>query len=73
MLAKRSSVPKATLHGWVTGRKALKLEQVRMVADALEVSFYWLIFGEQERTNFKTTVTRPLFKGIVKMSLEEII
>ena len=47
-LARVSGVPKATLNGWTTGRKALDLDQVRRVSEALKIAFYELVFGERE-------------------------
>ncbi len=47
-LARRSGVPKTTLHGWCTGRAVQNLEQLRRVAAALEVSVHYLAFGSED-------------------------
>ena len=44
-LARRSGVPKTTIHGWTTGRAVQDLNQLRKVASILEVSVHYLIFG----------------------------
>jgi hypothetical protein len=47
-LARRSGVPKTTLHGWSNGRAVQNLEQLRKVACALEVTVYYLAFGRED-------------------------
>ncbi len=44
-LARRSGVPKTTIHGWTTGRAVQDLNQLRKVASTLEVSLHFLAFG----------------------------
>ena len=44
-LAKKSSVPKATLHGWVTGRTVRDMVQLKRVAIELRTPLYRLLFG----------------------------
>jgi len=47
-LARRSGVPKTTLHGWCAGRSVQNLDQLRRVAAALEVSVHYLAFCSED-------------------------
>lgn len=72
-LAKTSGVPRATLHGWTTGRSALDLNQVKKVALALEVSLHELIFGEPDPYEVPTDeLLKELFTGDVRVSIHRI-
>jgi len=83
-LARRSGVPKTTLHGWSNGRAVQNLEQLRRVSCALEVSVHYLAFGRedpfarraQEATQkTKTSIITPevlkqVFDGHVRVIIE---
>ena len=47
-LARQAHVPKATLHGWITGRAVRDLEQVRRVALVLKIPLYGLLFSDRD-------------------------
>lgn len=47
-LAKESGVKQPTLHGWSTGRSVQNLDDLRKVCDVLEVSMFYLLFGEKD-------------------------
>jgi transcriptional regulator with XRE-family HTH domain len=72
-LARESGVPKATLHGWVTGRSALNLDQLKKVASSLEVTMHELVFGAPdpyERPGEE--ILKELFTGDVRVSIHRI-
>jgi transcriptional regulator with XRE-family HTH domain len=72
-LARKSGVPKQTLHGWVTGRKGVNLEQLRKVSVALEVSIHELAFGEPDPYESPSEeVLKELFSGDVRVTLHRI-
>jgi len=55
-LARASGVPKTTIHSWITNGKVGKMEQIKAVADALEVSLDHLVFGSgQDEESAKIT------------------
>ena len=72
-LAKETRIPPSTLHGWKTGRSAADLDELRKVADALQVSLHELIFGEPDpHHSASTDVLRELFTGDVRVTLHRI-
>lgn len=72
-LANLSGVPKPTLHGWTTGRRAMNPDQLKMVAAALKVSVYRLLFGETDPfENSTDDLLRELFSGDVRVTIHRI-
>lgn len=72
VLAKRSSVPKATLHGWTTGRQVSNLTQLRRVSQALEMSLFELVFGISDPYAHRKNAVREVFKGDLRVTIHEI-
>lgn len=71
-LAKLSGVPQASIHSWTTGREP-KLSQLRKVAEALEMPFYELAFGEADPFDVESKILlRELFSGDVRVTLHKI-
>ncbi|MBY0316333.1 MAG: helix-turn-helix domain-containing protein [Bdellovibrionales bacterium] len=71
-LAKKAGVPKATVHAWIGGREP-KLQQLRKVASALEMSFHKLAFGENDPHEIDSEVLlREIFSGDVRVTLHKI-
>jgi transcriptional regulator with XRE-family HTH domain len=72
-LAKKTGVPKTTLHGWTTGRSGLKPEQLRIVANYLRVSFYELLFGEPDpyEADDEEELT-DLFHGDIRVTIHRV-
>ena len=71
-LAKESGIPQQTIHGWTTGRSP-SLEQLRKVADVLEVPFYQLAFGTHDPHELEADVIlKELFTGDVRVTLQRI-
>jgi transcriptional regulator with XRE-family HTH domain len=50
-LARKASVPKQSLSGWLAGSNPRDVKQVKRVADALGVSLDNLMFGQGEDAN----------------------
>lgn len=72
-LAREAKVPKATVHGWFTGRSALKPEQLKRVATVLEAPLHELVFGEPDPYQTSPTeLLTELFKGDVRVSIQQI-
>ncbi len=86
-LARRSRVPKTTIHGWTTGRAVQDLEQLRRVAAALDVSIHFIAFGsedphsrpeldrtpEENLTVISADGLRQVFNGHVRLIIESRI
>jgi len=73
-LSKTSGVPSPTIHGWINGRSALNLEQLRAVATALEVSLYQLVFDASDPYSHKNTeVLKEIFTGDVRLTIHQIL
>lgn len=72
-LAQLSGVPVQTLHGWTSGRKAVQLEQLKKVAEALKVSVHELAFGEPDPFDpIGSEILREIFKGDVRVTIHKI-
>ena len=72
VLARKAKVPKATLHGWITGRRALNLDQLRRVADTLEVPLYRLLFDAEDPRTSRIINLEKIFAGDVRVTIEKI-
>jgi len=71
-LAKESGIPQQTIHGWTTGRSP-SLEQLRQVADVLQVPLYQLAFGSHDPHEIETDVIlKELFSGDIRVTLQKI-
>jgi transcriptional regulator with XRE-family HTH domain len=46
-LSKRTSIPVNTLHNWLSGQPPRNIAQVKSVADFLNVSVDFLVFGKE--------------------------
>jgi len=72
-LSRESGVAVQTLHGWTTGRKAVRLDQLKKVSAALEVSMHQLAFGEPDPFEpIGEEVLREIFTGDVRVTLHRI-
>jgi transcriptional regulator with XRE-family HTH domain len=72
-LSKQSGVPIATLHGWANGRSRPDLQQLKKVAQALEVSLHTLAFGTPDPYEMGgEEVLRELFTGDLRVSIQKI-
>lgn len=72
-LSKESSVPIATIHGWVHGRTRPDLSQLKKVAGALEVSLHLLAFGNPDPFEIPADeILKELFTGDIRVSIQKI-
>ncbi len=72
-LARRAGVPKQTLHNWTLGRRSVNPDQLKKVAQALEVSVHYLLYGDQDP--FETPneeILKEIFSGDVRVTLHRI-
>ena len=70
VLARRSGVPKPTLHGWTTGRNSTNPLQLKLVSQALGVSLHELIFGEPDPIGSGGSIPlEELFSGKVSITI----
>lgn len=72
-LARRSGVPKQTLHNWTTGRRSINPDQIKRVAQVLETSVHYLLYGEQDPFESPAEeILREIFSGDVRVTLHRI-
>lgn len=72
-LSKETGINKSTLHAWTIDRGTIKLDYLRKVAHALEVSTHQLAYGEPDpHENLSTEVLKELFSGDVRVTLHRI-
>ena len=72
-LAKEAGVPKATLHGWITGRRALNMDQLRCVSMSLGVPLYELLFSAKDPCLKTRESLENLFSGDVRVVIQKIL
>ncbi|WP_413289299.1 helix-turn-helix domain-containing protein [Bdellovibrio sp. HCB337] len=72
-LAKETGINKSTLHAWTVGRGNIKLEYLRKVAVALEVSVHKLAYGEPDPfEEVSEEILNEIFSGDVRVTLHRI-
>lgn len=72
-LAREADVPPQTVHNWSLGRKAVNPDQLKKIANALEVSLHYLMFGEADPFEAPAEeVLKELFSGDVRITLHRI-
>lgn len=72
-LAKETGINKSTLHAWTVGRGNIKLEYLRKVASALEVSVHQLAYGEPDpHEPLGVETLKEIFSGDVRVTLHRI-
>lgn len=72
-LAKDTGIPKATIHGWTTGRIPTNPEQLKTIANYLRVSFYELLFGESDPyESGEEEVLKELFHGDLRVTIHKV-
>ncbi|QDK37199.1 helix-turn-helix domain-containing protein [Bdellovibrio sp. NC01] len=74
-LAKASKVPPSNISGWaVPGAKPKDILQVAAVAEALEVSLNFLLFGKPEKKiDLDELPSEVVVSGVYRLRLERII
>lgn len=63
LLAKKSSIPKQSLAGWLAGSNPRDVRQVKRVADVLGVSLDHLLFGDGEEKKPESNEFESLLDG----------
>ena len=73
-LARRTGISVSTLAGWISeNSNPSNLKQVSIVADALEVSLDYLVYGEREiELDLKQTRGDVILDGIYRLRLERL-
>ena len=72
-LAKASGVPKSTIHSW-ENQRAINIDQLRSVAQVLEVSVHQLLYGEADPfETISNEVLTEIFRGDVRITLHKIV
>lgn len=72
-LARKAGVPPQTLHNWIVGRKSINPDQLKNIANVLEVSVHYLLFGEPDpHEQPSEEILREIFSGDVRVTLHRI-
>jgi transcriptional regulator with XRE-family HTH domain len=72
-LARETGVPVKTIHGWTAGKKALNIDDVRKVAEGLEISLHQLLFGTPDPYEGKDLeILEQIFSGDVRVTIHKI-
>lgn len=72
-LAKKSGVPRTTLHHWTTGKATLNLEQLKRVSIILKVSVHELVWGEIDPFGkVPEEMLKEIFSGDIRITLHKI-
>lgn len=67
VLARKSGVPQATLHGWSTGRSVQSLDDLKKVCTVLEIGLHELIFGSPDPFENQVINLKDLLAGEFKI------
>lgn len=71
-LSRKVKVPKTNIHSWTAGANP-QLDQLKRVADVLQVSLYELAFGTFDPYESKSDeILKELFTGDVRVTLHKI-
>lgn len=72
-LAKETGLNKSTLHAWTVGRGNIRLDYLKRVSQALEVSVYQLAYGEPDPYELAgEEILKEIFSGDVRVTLHRI-
>lgn len=72
-LARKSGVANQTIHGWTIGKAAANLDQIKRVAEALEMPLHELVFGVPDPFEAPgEEILREIFSGDVRVTLHRI-
>lgn len=72
-LSKETGINKSTLHAWTVGRGTIKLDYLKKVAMALEISVHQLAYGEPDPHESNTEeILKEIFSGDVRVTLHRI-
>jgi len=72
-LAKATGISKSTLSGISAGTGAIRLDHLRKIAEALEVSVHQLAYGEPDPFEAQSSeILHELFRGDVRVILQRI-
>ncbi len=76
-LARSSKVPKATISDWLGGASPKSLQQLKTVADVLNLSLDELVFGETPKAREKSVIEEftenEIYAGKYEVILRRII
>jgi transcriptional regulator with XRE-family HTH domain len=72
-LSKDVGIPKATLHGWTTGRNSARPDQIKKLASFFKVPVHVLIFGEPDpfQPDLEDDLTE-VFHGDLRVTIHRI-
>lgn len=71
-LSKVTGIPRSTLHSW-TSQNAVSLDQLKIVATALEVSLHFLAFGSPDpQEDSSDEILEKIFSGDIRVTLHKI-
>ncbi|MDX1470020.1 MAG: helix-turn-helix transcriptional regulator [Flavobacteriaceae bacterium] len=72
-LARRTGTPYATLNEWKNDRSPKNIRQVKKVAEELNVTLHYLLFGENDdQEPIQKILKEDLFSGVFEISIKRI-
>ncbi len=72
-LARQTGVRQNTIHGWANGRRVLNLDDLKKVADVLEVSIHMLVYGSPDPHEAPSQeILKEIFSGDIRVTLHKI-
>lgn len=73
-LAKKSGVPKQTLHNWTLDRKSVNPDQLKKVAEVLRVSLHYLLYGEEDPQQPASSKSlEEVFSGELQVTIHQVL
>ena len=72
-LARQTGVRQNTIHGWSTGRRVLNMDDLKKVADYLEIGIHSLLYGEPDPHETPAQeILKEIFSGDIRVTLHKI-
>jgi transcriptional regulator with XRE-family HTH domain len=73
-----AGVSPSVIDSWINGASPTDLIAVKKLADHLDISFTWLLTGENEKGNHEPTVTEifeetPYFDGLARIRIDRLM
>lgn len=74
-LSRRSGVPRTTLQDWITSQTSVNLNQLKKVAETLEVPAYRLTYGMNEPDPYEgpaEEILKEIFSGRLQVTIHKV-
>lgn len=74
-LARKTGISNKTIHEWLLGRNPRDLNAVKKCAEALNVSFHYILWGEEEKNNLINNLLdkTEIHSGLYEITIKKVV